>query len=156
VTAGLFIGGLTAVAVYLLLWHTTWGLEQRLAGQAPRFALSAGITPRLPVIRAVMLSGALAGLAGALEVLGVHYHYVNSFTGGDAFDSLAVAFLGQLHPAGIALFSVLLGGLRAGAITGLQIQSGVPREIGGFLIAVMLIAASVGRSTSASTRPPDA
>ena len=58
------------------------------------------------------LSGALAGLAGGVEVLGVHYHFVSSFSAVNDYDGLIVAFAGQLHPAGVVLFSILLGGLR--------------------------------------------
>ena len=76
------------------------------------------------------LSGALAGLAGGVEVLGVHYHFVSSFSAVNEFDGLIVAFSGGLHPAGVVLFSFLLGGLRTGSIVGLQMQSGIPRELG--------------------------
>lgn len=144
VTLGLLLGALAALGVFLLLWRTAWGLEQRMAGQAPRFALFGGIPPARPILRAVIISGALAGLAGAHEVLGVHYGFVSAYTGGDNYDSLVVAFLGQLHPLGVVIAAVLLGGLRAGALIGLQIESGVPRELAGILIAVMLIASSAG------------
>jgi len=91
------------------------------------------------------LSGALAGFAGAVEVLGVQYKFVTTFSAINDFDGLIVAFAGHLHPAGVLLFSFLLGGLRAGSIVGLQIRSGIPRELGGALIALLLIFAAMHR-----------
>ena len=85
------------------------------------------------------LSGALAGLAGGVEVLGVQYHFISNFSAVNDFDGLIIAFAGQLHPAGVVLFALLLGGLRLGSLVGLQMLSGIPRELGGALIAFMLI-----------------
>ncbi|MDK2979775.1 MAG: ral nucleoside transport system permease protein [Chloroflexota bacterium] len=138
-SAGFPLALLFAGLVYLLLWKTGWGLAVRSAAQAPRFAQYAGVNPHKTVISAMLLSGALAGLAGAVEVLGVHYHYVSTFSAVNDFDGLIVAFAGGLHPLGVILLSVLLGGLRSGAIVGLQIRSGIPRELGGALIALLLI-----------------
>ena len=61
---------------------------------------------------AMVLSGALAGLAGGVEVLGVQYHFVSNFSAVNDFDGLIIAFPGHLHPAGVVLFAFLLGGLR--------------------------------------------
>jgi ABC-type uncharacterized transport system permease subunit len=85
------------------------------------------------------VSGALAGLAGGVEVLGVHYQFVSSFSAVNDFDGLIIAFAGQLHPTGVVLFAFLLGGLRLGSLVGLQIHSGIPRELGSALIAFILI-----------------
>ncbi len=93
-TAGFPLALLFAVLVYVLLWKTGWGLAVRSAAQAPRFAKFAGINPHKTVTTAMLLSGALAGLAGAVEVLGVHYHYVASFSAVNDFDGLIVAFAG--------------------------------------------------------------
>jgi ABC-type uncharacterized transport system, permease component len=73
----------------------------------------------------------------------VHYKFVSSFSAVNDFDGLIVAFAGGLHPLGAILMSVILGGLRSGALVGLQIQSGIPRELGGALIALLLIFAAM-------------
>ena len=145
VTPAILLAVAAAFAIYFFLWKTAHGLEIRNSGQAPRFALSAGIVRRVTVLRAMALSGALAGLAGAVEVLGVQYKFVTTFSAINDFDGLIVAFAGHLHPFGVLLFSFLLGGLRAGSIVGLQIRSGVPRELGGALIALLLIFAAMHR-----------
>jgi simple sugar transport system permease protein len=138
-SAGIFIALAAALFVYVFLWRTTRGLEIRATANAPQFALYGGMPVHKPVILAMTLSGALAGLAGGVEVLGVHYHFVSNFSAVNEFDGLIVAFSGGLHPAGVVLFAFLLGGLRTGSIVGLQMQSGIPRELGGALIAFMLL-----------------
>jgi simple sugar transport system permease protein len=98
-----------------------------------------------PVLLTMALSGALAGLAGGVEVLGVHYDFISNFSAVNDFDGLIIAFAGNLHPAGVVLFAVLLGGLRLGSLVGLQMLSGIPRELGGALIAFMLIFVATSR-----------
>jgi ABC-type uncharacterized transport system permease subunit len=142
-TASFILAICFTILVYLLVWKTGWGLAMRNNAQAPRFAKYGGIHAHTPVLITMLLSGALAGLAGAVEVLGVHYHFVSTFSAVNDFDGLIVAFAGGLHPLGVVLLSILLGGLRSGAIVGLQIRSGIPRELGGALIALLLIFAAM-------------
>jgi simple sugar transport system permease protein len=72
-------------------------------------------------------------------VLGVHYRFVASFSAIDQFDGIVVALLGQLHPLGIVLSALLLGGIRLGAVNGLQLEAAVPRELGSALIALIVL-----------------
>jgi simple sugar transport system permease protein len=144
-SAGIVIALAAALLIYVYLWYTTQGLEIRTNANAPRFALYGGMPAHKPVLLAMVISGALAGLAGGVEVLGVHYRFVSSFSAVNEFDGLIIAFAGQLHPAGVVLFAFLLGGLRTGSITGLQIRSGIPRELGSALIALMLIFVATDR-----------
>ena len=144
-SAGIFIALAAALLIYVFLWLTTGGMEIRSTANAPRFALYGGMPVHKSVLLAMALSGALAGLAGGAEVLGVHYRFVSSFSAVNEFDGLIVAFSGGLHPAGVVLFSFLLGGLRTGSIVGLQMQSGIPRELGSALIAFMLLFAATHR-----------
>jgi len=144
-SAGLILALAAALLIYLFLWQTSHGLEIRAHANAPRFALYGGMPIYKPVFLSMALSGALAGLAGGVEVLGVHYHFVSTFSAVNDFDGLIIAFSGQLHSAGVVLFALLLGGLRTGSIVGLQIRSGIPRELGGALIAFMLIFIATNR-----------
>ncbi|HEX5808164.1 MAG TPA: ABC transporter permease [Anaerolineales bacterium] len=145
-TAGIFIALLAAWLIYVFLWHTPRGLEIRTNAGAPRFALYGGMPVHGPVLLAMALSGSLAGLAGGVEVLGVHYHFVSNFSAVNDFDGLIVAFAGRLHPAGVVLYAFLLGGLRTGSLVGLQIGSGIPRELGSTLIALILLFTATNRS----------
>ncbi len=144
-TAGFFIALSAAALIYIFFWHTSRGMEIRTNAGAPHFALYGGMPVHKPVLLGMILSGALAGLAGGVEVLGVHYHFVSSFSAVSDFDGLIIAFAGHLHPAGVVLFGILLGGLRTGSLIGLQIISGIPRELGGALIALMLIFVATNR-----------
>ena len=138
-SAGIIIALATALLIYVFLWRTTHGVEIRAHANAPRFAIYGGMPIHRPILLTMLLSGALAGLAGGVEVLGVQYHFVSSFTAVSDFDGLIIAFAGQLHPAGVVVFAFLLGGLRLGSIIGLQMLSGIPRELGGALIAFTLV-----------------
>jgi len=127
---GIVLALVAAALVTVYLWYRVSGYEQRMAGQAPLFAKFGGIRERQAVMQAMGISGALAGLAGAIEVLGVHYRFVSAFSGGDGFDGVAVALLGQLHPVGVTLTAILLAGVRLGATNGLQLKAHIPREGG--------------------------
>lgn len=136
---GFVIALLAALAVYIYLWRSTYGYEQRMAGENSRFALFGGIRNDSAAIRGMFISGALAGLAGAIEVLGVHYRINQDFSLGLGFDGLSVAILGQVHPVGVVLVAILFAGVRLGAQLGLQFSFGIPRELGGGIIALMIL-----------------
>ena len=143
--AGIILALLAAVLVYVYLWRSASGYEQRMAGQAPLFARFGGIRERRAVMRAMLISGGLAGLGGGIEVLGVHYRFVLPFSGGGGFDGVAVALLGQTHPVGVTLAAILFAGVRLGATNGLQLKAHVPRELGGAMIAMMILFVSAER-----------
>ena len=139
ITIGVFLALVSVGAVYLLLWKTKFGLEIRNTAQAPRFSNYGGIVNNRPILVAILISGALAGIASAIEVLGVHYEFVSAFTAVNNFDGLIIAFAGRMRPLGVLFFAFLVGGLRNASITGFQIRSGIPRELGGALIAFVLL-----------------
>ncbi len=136
---GFIIALLVAAVVYIYLWRSTPGYEMRMAGQSKRFALFGGIPSDKAAIRAMIISGAIAGLAGAIEVMGVHHRIMQSFSVGLGFDGLSVAIMGQVHPLGVVIVAILFAGLRLGAQIGLQLQVGIPRELGGTIIALMIL-----------------
>jgi simple sugar transport system permease protein len=128
-----------AIFIYFYMWRTGRGLEIRMAGQALDFAKNAGIHPQRAIVRGMAISGMLAGLAGSFEVLGVHYRFISNFSSIDQFDGITVSLLGQLHPFGIFLSALLIGGLRLGTLNGLQLQTAVPRELGNAIIALITL-----------------
>jgi simple sugar transport system permease protein len=91
----------------------------------------------LVTVMGMTLSGALAGLAGANEVLGVNHNLAMAFSSGYGFDSIALALLGNSHPAGVVLASLLFGTLRNGA-TRMQLAAGIPVDIISVLQAMIL------------------
>jgi len=136
---GFMIAVAAVFIVYIYLWKTKKGYEQRMAGQAKRFALFGGIPSDKAAIRAMVISGGLAGLAGAVEVMGVHRRIMSGFSVGLGFDGLTAAILGQAHPFGVFITSILFAGLKLGAQLGLQLKLGIPRELGGTIIGFIIL-----------------
>ena len=136
---GFVIAIFMAVVIYFLLWRTSTGYEQRMSGNAPLFAKYGGIKNEKAALRGMIISGALAGLAGAIEVMGVNHRIMTGYSTGLGFDGVSVAILGQTHPIGVVIVAILFAGVRLGAQLGLQIQLKVPRELGGVIIAFIIL-----------------
>ncbi|MBL8094789.1 MAG: ABC transporter permease [Anaerolineales bacterium] len=103
-----------AVAVFFLLWRTTVGYRIRAVGLNPDAARYAGIPVKRYQMLALILGGAFAGLAGAVEVLGVQHRMLEGLSGGYGFSGIVAALFGKLHPLGLIPASVLFGGLLVG------------------------------------------
>ena len=112
-------------AVYFLLHKTNLGYRIRGVGFNPEGAEYAGISVKKTVITAMMLSGALAGIGGGIEIMGNHYRLMEGFSPGYGFDAIAVALLVDLNPLGIIFSSLFFGALR-NAANNLQIDLGIP------------------------------
>jgi general nucleoside transport system permease protein len=125
---GFILALVIAALVYWFLFKTTIGFEIRAVGANPDGARYAGMNILKNFVIAMTLSGALAGLAGATQVLGVDHWVGQGFSAGYGFDSIAIALLGQSHPLGVVLAAFLWGTLRSGA-TAMQSKAGVPIEI---------------------------
>jgi simple sugar transport system permease protein len=127
---GFVVAVLAVILVYIYLWRTKPGYEQRMAGQSKKFALYGGIRSDQSAVRAMLISGALSGLAGAIEVMGVHRRIMTGFSVGLGFDGLTTAILGQVHPIGVFIVAILLRS-ETGRQIGLQLKLDIPRELGG-------------------------
>lgn len=136
---GFVIALLAMGVVAFRLRQTTSGYEERMAGQSPAFAIFGGVPSTFAAIRGMFISGMLSGLAGAVQALGVHYRMLDGFSGGLGFDGLTAAILGQVHPIGTTVVAFFFAGLRYGAQVGLQLGLGIPRELGGIIIAMMIL-----------------
>ncbi len=134
---GFFIALGVAYLVYWYLFKTTWGFDLRSVGTNPDAAQYAGMNVTRNIVLAMSLSGALGGLAGANEVLGVNHNLAMAFSSGYGFDSIALSLLGNNHPVGVVLASLLFGTLRNGA-TRMQLNAGIPIDIISILQAVIL------------------
>jgi ABC-type uncharacterized transport system permease subunit len=126
--AGFFLALAVAALVYWYLWKTTQGFEIRMVGANPRGARYAGVRVTRTVVLTMTLSGALGGLTGANQVLGLDHKMVRAFSTGYGFDSIALALLGNSHPVGVVFSALLFGFLRGGAAR-MQSVAGVPVEI---------------------------
>ena len=127
--AGIIIALIAAFVVYWLLWRTVAGFEIRTVGANPSAARYAGINVERNIVLTMVISGALAGLGGAIQVLGLApYNFTTGFNVGLGFDSIAVAVLGGIHPFGVVLAAFLFGAMDAGARL-MQLRTKVPIDI---------------------------
>ena len=138
VHAGIILALLMVAFVYWLLFHTTIGFEFRASGLNPDAARYAGMRSGLIIVVVMALAGALAGLAGANQVLGVLGRASPNFSGGIGFDAIAVALLGRSHPVGVLLAGLLFGALQAGGRQ-MQVGAGVSLDLIAVIQALIII-----------------
>ena len=144
----LHLGFLLAIVIAVVLWwaftRTAWGFRLLAVGEGPR---AAEVSGRIGVTRVIatslLLSGAIAGLAGATEVGGVSYALYQNLSPGYGFTAIAVALLARLKPLWIIATGILFGALEAGA-AGMQRDAGVPAVIvyvieAGIIIGLVLL-----------------
>ncbi len=138
VSWGFILALLVAVLIWWLLWKTTLGFEIRTAGTNPEAGRYAGINVRRIIILTMTLSGALAGLAGAIEVTGLNYRHELGFSTGYGFDAIAIALLGKGHPLGVVIAAILFGAMRNGA-TRMQFLTMIPVDVISVIQALILL-----------------
>jgi ABC-type uncharacterized transport system permease subunit len=112
---GAIIGVLIAVILALALKYTTFGFAVTTVGSNPQAARYAGIRVQKEMVATMALGGALAGLAGAFEILGVKYRLFHMFSPGYGFDGIVVAFMAAANPILVPVAALFFSGLRSGA-----------------------------------------
>jgi simple sugar transport system permease protein len=135
---GFVLALIVAWLVWYLLWKTTLGFEIRTVGANPDAAKYAGINVKKLIVLTMAFSGALAGLAGAIEVVGLNFRHELGFSIGYGFDAIAIALLGKSHPLGVVLAAILFGGMRNGA-TRMQFLSQIPVDIISIIQGLILL-----------------
>ena len=114
--SGLILAIAIAILIYIFLWRTTIGYRIRSVGLNPAASRYAGMRVRRTIILSMTLSGMMAGLAGAVEILGLHHRMFEpvAVSAGYGFSGIVAALFGKLHPLGIIPASILFGGLLVG------------------------------------------
>ncbi|HEX7918620.1 MAG TPA: ABC transporter permease [Gemmatimonadales bacterium] len=142
-TGRLHLGFAFALTLAVLLWwvfaRTRFGFELRAAGAGPKAAETVAkipVTRRL--VQALLVSGAIAGLAGAIEVSGVSFVLFQNLSPGYGFTAIAVALLARLDPRAVVVSGILFGALEAGA-AGMQRDAGVPSVVVYVVEAVVIL-----------------
>ncbi len=125
---GVVIAILVALLMWWVIFKTTLGFETRTVGQNSKAAKYAGMNVKWILILTMMIAGGLAGLAGAIETLGLNHKFAPEFTGAVGFDGITVALLGQTNPLGVIASAFLLGAMDAGGAK-MQFDSGVAADI---------------------------
>ncbi len=135
---GLLIAIACAIGIWFLLFKTTMGYEIRSVGHNPYASEYGGISISKNIILSMMISGALAGIAGATTVAGLTYK-VDQSSGlpGYGFNGIAVALVGKNHPIGV-LASAFLFGIMSNGARKMQFE-GIPKEVVGIIQGIIII-----------------
>ena len=149
---GVLIALVLAVVVYIILFHTTLGYRIRAVGYNPDAARYGGIRVRRQIVIALLLSGAFAGLAGAIQVYGLNYRMItdgsaSGFTGSAGFNGIVAALFGQLHPLGTIPASFIFGAMLVGANSlqrAMQVPSAFITALNG-LVVVFVVSSEIWR-----------
>jgi len=157
--AGVLLAVVVAILVWVLLWRTTLGFRIRAVGLNPSASRRAGIRVERYAVIALLLSGALAGLGGAVQVLGVHHRMftdgsATGFTGSAGFNGIVAALFGQLHPIGTIPASFIFGILLVGANKMqrvVQVPSALITALNG-LVVVFVVGSEIWRRRLARAR----
>jgi ABC-type uncharacterized transport system permease subunit len=138
---GVLLALVIAVGIWVLLQHTAFGLKLRASGQSPRFVKLQGQSAARTMLASMALSGAIGGLAGTFEVLGVQYRLIDGFSSGLGFEGLAVAFLAGLEPLSAVIVSLYFGAINSAALA-LQSTLSIPAALADVLsgLPILLLA----------------
>ena len=133
---GLVMAILAAVVVWLILYRSQWGYEIRVVGDNPPTARYAGIPIARNTVLVMMLSGALAGLAGMSEISGVVHRLQGAISPGYGYTGIIVAWLAKLNPFAVIPVAIFFGAL---ILAGREIQpSGIPKMIQGIILVCLI------------------
>jgi simple sugar transport system permease protein len=126
--SGVVLAAVLAVVVWFVLFRTAAGLRLRAVGLNPRAAEYAGVPARPRIVTAMLMSGALGGIAGAVELLGVTHRLYDRFASGYGYSGITVALLAQTHPLGAVASAFFIAALRTGSGE-LQRASGISSSV---------------------------
>ncbi|WP_416882957.1 ABC transporter permease [Marivita sp.] len=135
---GLLIAIAAAGVIWLVLTRTVFGVETRAAGLNARAAAFAGISLPRTIMGVALVSGALAGLAGAVEVMGVTGGVTTTMSPGFGYAGIVVAMLAALHPAGVVAAAIFVATVFVGA-DAMSRATGVPSFIADVIVALSLL-----------------
>lgn len=136
-------GAYSRGVVYVLLWRTPLGFHLRAVGSSTSVARAVGINVPRSILKAIMLSGGLAGVAGVIETSYTHTRLKEGISPGYGFSAILVTLMGQLHPVGVLIAAVLFSALTIGA-EGLQVSLQVPDAVAEVIQALVVLFVIVG------------
>lgn len=136
--AGVLLALALAVVVWAMLYHTAYGVRLRVAGLSPRAARLQGMALSRLTLSSMMISGAIAGVGGAVEVLGVQYRLIDGFSTNLGFDGLAIALLGSLEPIGAVIVALYFGAINSGTLA-LQSALSIPAALAQIMASLPII-----------------
>ena len=136
--SGLIIGVIAIILSYWYFNNSISGFEMRMLGKSKFVAEAAGVNVKNKIILAFFISGFCAGLAGVIEVMGVHGYFLADLSPGYGYDGIAVSVLAQGSSFGVGLSAILFGALRAGG-SYLDFKTALPYEFVTILQALVIV-----------------
>lgn len=140
---GVLFGLLLALMLHLHFGRASHGLALDIVGRNPQAARYAGIAVERQIVLAMAMGGGLAGLAGALEILGLKYRLFHLFSAGYGFDGIVVAFMAGAQPWLVPVASLLIAALKSGA-GGMQRAMGLDGSIVEAILGLIVMAVAAG------------
>jgi len=134
---GIFIALIAAAFVYWLMFKTTWGFEMRAVGLNQRASKYAGMNVPFNIVLSLGLSGMFAGLAGAVQMLGVQHRLYDSFTSGYGYTAIVVALLAKNNPIGVIFAAILFAALGTGSQL-MQLNAQVPGQLADVITGLII------------------
>jgi simple sugar transport system permease protein len=135
---GFILALLVVLGVWYLLSRTSFGLKMKAVGFNIEAARFSGIKVERTMLMVALISGGIAGLAGASEVAGIHFHLIDAISPGYGYTGIIIATLGALNPIGVSLAAVFIGLVDTGSQT-VSRALGVPAYLGDVLQATLLL-----------------
>jgi ABC-type uncharacterized transport system permease subunit len=142
-TIGIILLFVLAIGADVLLQRSTLGYQIRVIGHNPRAASYSGMSRRGIIVLNLALAGALAGIGGTVQVMGVQHRLIESFSPGYGYTGIAVALLGRNHPIGVVISSLFFGILRTGR-RAMESYSGVSFYLMTIIEGLIVLAVLVG------------
>lgn len=162
VNMGLFIAIAVVVLIFWVMNRSTEGYKFTTVGLNPAHAEYVGIDPQKTMIRAMLFSGAIGGIAGCIEILGVYGYFLDNFSMNLAFDGMLAALIVKSDIKMVPLMAFFMAVLKSGAL-GMERYTGVPKSIVDTIIAIFIIFATMetlfawrGKKKVAATAAPAA
>ncbi len=141
---GIFIALLLLLAMWYFFHHTTTGYRINHTGDNPKFAETMGINPKKYIVIGMMLSGAVGGFAGSLEVLGIYGLFLSSFSNNIAFDGMLAALIANGSFVSLPIISMFIAALKVGAL-GMERFTSIPKSLIDIIIALFILFATMKR-----------
>ncbi len=135
---GIFFALILAVVLWWMFKHSRWGFELKIIGSNPTAARYLGISIARSIVLTILISGALSGLAGALEVLGIARRLQQGVAVGYGYTAIIIAWMAQLNPLGVIMVAMMMAGLLVGGDQ-IQMRMRLPASVGVVLQGMLLL-----------------
>ena len=137
------IAVVVGLVLYYCLYWTSSGFKLRAVGLNMTASRFNGFPVKRFILLSFVISGAIAGLGGAADLLGTQYRLINGYGAGYGFDGVAMALIGQLHPVATVVVAIFFAALRVGS-TSMQVSTGVPTSVSDIIQALVIVFSVAG------------